>query len=56
MSVDVSLNRVVSFLVTLGEEDVTKKAKVTADDISNPYTIRLKGDGLYLIEVDLIGI
>ncbi|KFZ16354.1 hypothetical protein V501_02253 [Pseudogymnoascus sp. VKM F-4519 (FW-2642)] len=56
LSVDVGFDGVLGFLVTLGEEDVKKKAKVTVDDISTPYTVKSKGDGLCLIEVDLTSI
>lgn len=56
LSVDVGFDGVLGFLVTLGDELAKKKVKVTVDDILTPYTIKSKGDGLCLVEVDLTSI
>lgn len=56
LSVDVSFDGILGFLVTLGDKLAKKKVKVTVDNILTLYNIKSKGDGLCLVEVDLTSI
>ncbi|PMD62135.1 glycoside hydrolase family 36 protein [Hyaloscypha bicolor E] len=56
LSIDFSFNGVAGFLVMLRAEDVGKRARVTVDNISTPFVVKSKGNGLCLIEVDFASI